>query len=52
MQELNFMEKITYSEIASHIQERKDLGKVLEKTLWIFGEQYKENTKLLSDINL
>jgi hypothetical protein len=52
MQDIFFIEKITYGKIAEHVQERKDLHKLLEKKLWIFGEQYNENTKLLSDTNL
>ncbi len=52
MQDITFIEKITYGKIAEHVQERKDLHKILEKKLWIFGEQYNENTKLLSDTNL
>ncbi len=52
MQELIFIENITYGKISEYVQERKDLHKVLEKRLWIFGEQYGENTKLLSDTNL
>lgn len=52
MQDLAFIEKITYGKISEHVQERKDLHKVLEKKLWIFGEQYNENTRLLSDTNL
>lgn len=52
MQDVSFIEKITYGKIAEHVQERKDLHKILEKKLWIFGEQYNENTRLLSDTNL
>lgn len=52
MQDVSFIEKITYGKISEHVQERKDLHKILEKKLWVFGEQYNENTKLLSDTNL
>lgn len=52
MQDLSFIEKITYGKISEHVAERKDLHKVLEKKLWIFGEQYNDNTRLLSDTNL
>ncbi len=49
---LEFLEKIVYGEIAQHILERKQLHKVLEKMLWVFGEQYNESSRLLSDKNL
>jgi hypothetical protein len=52
MEDLGFIEKLTITEIARHVAERKELHKVLEKTIWIFGEQYVENTVLLSDKNL
>ena len=52
LEDLEFIEKLTCTEIAKHIAERKELHKVLEKSLWIFGERYLDNTKLLSDTNL
>ncbi|MDR0231378.1 MAG: ATP-binding protein [Dysgonamonadaceae bacterium] len=52
MEELEFIEKIVYSEISKNIKERKELHKFLEKMLWIFGEEYNESTKLLSDKGL
>ena len=51
-EELDFIEKLVYSEIAKNVKERKELHKFLEKMLWIFGEEYNEATKLLSDKNL
>lgn len=51
-QDLEFIEKIVYSDISNSIKERKQLHKYLEKMLWIFGEQYNDSTKLLSDKNL
>ena len=51
-QDLEFIEKIVYSNISNSIKERKQLHKYLERMLWIFGEQYNESTKLLSDKNL
>lgn len=51
-EDLEFLEKITYSDISNSIKERKQLHKYLEKMLWVFGEQYNESTKLLSDRNL
>jgi hypothetical protein len=52
IEDLEFVEKLTCSEISKHIAERKELHKVIEKTLWIFGEKYLDSTKLLSDTNL
>jgi len=52
MIDVAFLERITLTKIKDHVQERKDLHKVLEKMLWIFGEKYLENTRLLSDTNL
>lgn len=52
LEDLEFIEKLTCSQISKHIAERKELHKVLEKTLWFFGEKYLDNTKLLSDKNL
>ncbi|MDB5120018.1 MAG: hypothetical protein JWN56_1236 [Sphingobacteriales bacterium] len=52
MEDLEFIEKLTCTEISKHVAERKELHKVLEKMLWVFGEQYLDNTTLLSDTNL
>ena len=52
MEELEFIEKLTYSEISKHLKERKELHKFLEKMLWIFGEEFADSTKLLSDKGL
>jgi len=52
MEELEFLEKIVYSEISKNVKERKELHKFLEKMLWIFGEEYNGSTKLLSDKGL
>lgn len=51
-EELEFIEKLVYSEIAEHLKERKELHKFLERMLWIFGEEFSESTKLLSDKGL
>ena len=51
-EELEFLEKIVYSDISKSVKERKELHKILEKMLWIFGEEYNESTKLLSDKGL
>ena len=52
MQELEFIEKLVYSDISKNVKERKELHKILEKTLWIFGEEYEHSNKILSDKNL
>ena len=52
LEDLDFIEKLTCTEISKHVAERKELHKVLEKMVWIFGEQYLDNTALLSDTNL
>jgi len=52
IEDLEFIEKLIYGDIANHIKERKQLHKVLERMLWIFGEQYADSTVLLSDKNL
>ncbi len=52
MEELDFLEKITYSEIAQNLKERKELHKILEKMLWVFGEEFCDCTRLLSDTGL
>lgn len=52
VEELEFLEKMVYSEISKNLKERKELHKFLEKMLWVFGEEYLESTKLLSDKGL
>jgi len=52
LEDLDFVEKLTCTEISKHVAERKELHKVLEKMVWVFGEQYLDNTTLLSDTNL
>lgn len=52
IEELEFLEKLVYSEIAKNLKERKELHKFLEKMLWVFGEEYNDSTKLLSDKSL
>ena len=52
MEDLEFLEKLVYSEIAKHVKERRELHKYLEQMLWVFGEEYTDSTKLLSDKNL
>jgi len=52
MEDIDFIEKLVYSEISKNVKERKELHKFLEKMLWIFGEEYSDSTRLLSDKNL
>lgn len=52
LEDLDFLEKLVYSEVAKNLKERKELHKFLEKMLWVFGEEYNDSTRLLSDKNL
>jgi hypothetical protein len=54
IEDLQFLEKITCSNISKYVNERKDLHVWLVKMnmMWIFGEQYYDATKLLSDKGL
>ncbi len=37
---LDFLHELNYGEISNYILERKQLHKIVEKQLWIFGESY------------
>lgn len=52
IEDLDFLEKISYSNIAKYMPERKGLHKFLERMLWVFGERFSNNTNLLSDRGL
>lgn len=52
MEDVEFIEKLVYSEISKNVKERKQLHKILEKMPCIFGEEYTNATKLYSDKNL
>lgn len=52
IEDIEFLEKLVYSEISKNVKERKELHKFLEKMLWVFGEEFNETTRLLSDKNL
>lgn len=52
IEDVEFLEKLVYSDIAKNVKERKELHKFLEKMLWIFGEEYNDSTRLLSDKGL
>ena len=49
---LDFLYELCYGEISSWLKERKQLHKIVEKNLWIFGEEYNETTRLWSDKKL
>lgn len=52
LEDLEFLEKLVYSEVSKNVMERKELHKFLEKMLWVFGEEYNDSTRLLSDKGL
>lgn len=52
IEDLEFLEKLVYSDIAKNVKERKELHKFIEKMLWIFGEEYNDSTRMLSDKGL
>jgi len=49
---LDLLDKLIYSDISNKVKERKQLHKILEKQLWVFGEQYAHTPRLFSDKNL
>ena len=49
---LDFLYELCYGEISKWLKERKQLHKIVEKELWIFGEEYNESTRLWSDKKL
>lgn len=49
---LDFLYELCYGEISKWLKERKQLHKIVEKDLWIFGEEYNESTLLWSDTKL
>ena len=52
LEDIEFLEKLVYSDISKSVKERKELHKFLEKMLWVFGEEYNDSTRLLSDKGL
>lgn len=52
LQILDFLFSLNYSEIAKHVKERSQLHKVVEKHLWLFGEEFNATPHLWSDKNL
>lgn len=49
---LDFLNNIIYEAPAKRVKERSQLHKVIEKNLWIFGEQYNDTPTLFSDKSL
>lgn len=49
---LDLLYELIYSDISEYIKERSQLHKIIEKKLWIFGEQYSNTPYLFSDKNL
>ncbi len=52
LEDIAFLEKLVYGEVSKFVKERKELHKFLERMTWVFGEQYSDNTTLLSDKSL
>jgi len=46
---LEFLHELTYGVISKYIKERRQLHKIIEKELWLFGENYNGTPKLWSD---
>lgn len=49
---LDVLHHIVYEAPSKHIKERCELHKIVEKQLWLFGEQYNHSPTLFSDKNL
>ena len=49
---LNFLYDLCYGDISKWLKERSQLHKIVAKQLWVFGEEYTDNTKLWSDKSL
>ncbi|MDR0639741.1 MAG: ATP-binding protein [Spirochaetaceae bacterium] len=49
---LDFLHQIIYGEISKYLLERNQLHKIIERNLWIFGEEYTSTPSLFSDTQL
>ncbi len=49
---LDFLYQLVYGDISDLIKERSQLHKIIEKNLWVFGEEYNNTPHLFSDKNL
>lgn len=52
VQFLDFLNELVYGKPAKHVKERSELHKIIEKELWVFGEQYDNTPNLFSDKSL
>lgn len=49
---IDFLNKLIYGKISKLVKERSQLHKIIEKELWVFGEEYNNTLKLWSDESL
>lgn len=49
---LDFLHKLNYGEVSKHVGERAQLHKIVQRHLWLFGEEYNDCPILFSDRNL
>jgi hypothetical protein len=49
---LDLLHKMIYGDIKNFVKERSQLHKIIEKNLWIFGEEYSDNPVMFSDKSL
>jgi hypothetical protein len=52
LQFIDFFHELNYGDVSKHIKERSVLHKIIEKELWMFGEQYNGTPPLWSDKKL
>ena len=49
---LDFLHKLNYDDISKSVGERAQLHKIVQRHLWVFGEEYNDCPVLFSDKNL
>ena len=49
---LDFLYSIIYGDIGKYIKERSQLQKIIEKNLWLFGEEYANSSAVFFDKNI
>jgi len=52
LQFLAFLDEVLYGAPSKFVKERKQFHKIVEKHLWLFGEQYNDTPNLFSDKSL
>lgn len=52
LQFLDFLDEVVYGAPSKFVKERKQFHKIIEKQLWLFGEQYNDTPNLFSDKSL